>query len=136
MGMLDRKLLRDLWRLRGQVLAIALVVASGVGVLLMSLTALTSLEETGQAYYERQRFAQVFAGLKRAPDALMPRIAAFPGVRTVEARITGFATIDMPGLEKPVVGRLVSLPEAGEPCSIDRFSARAGASPPGASTRS
>ena len=115
MGMLDRKLLRDLWRLRGQVLAIALVVASGVGVLLMSLTALTSLEETGQTYYERQRFAQVFAGLKRAPDALIQRIAALPGVRTAEARITGFATIDMPGLEEPVVGRLVSLPEAGEP---------------------
>lgn len=29
-GMLDRKLLRDAWQLRGQVVAIALVVAAGI----------------------------------------------------------------------------------------------------------
>ena len=40
---LDRKLLRDLWRLRGQVLAIGLVIASGVGLLVMSLTSLEAL---------------------------------------------------------------------------------------------
>jgi len=49
MRALHRKLLRDLWRLRGQVLAIALVMASGVGVLVMSLTTVESLEETAVA---------------------------------------------------------------------------------------
>ena len=43
---LDRKLLRDLWRLRGQVLAIGLVIASGVGLLVMSLTSLEALRNT------------------------------------------------------------------------------------------
>ena len=37
MGALNRKLLRDLWRLRGQVLAVALIVGSGVAVLVMSI---------------------------------------------------------------------------------------------------
>ena len=54
---LDRKLLRDLWHIRGQVLAIGLVIASGVGLLVMSLTALEALEGTADAYYERHRFA-------------------------------------------------------------------------------
>ena len=43
---LDRKLLRDLWRLRGQVLAIGLVMASGVGLLVMSLTSIEALRGT------------------------------------------------------------------------------------------
>ena len=67
MRALHRKLLRDLWRLRGQVLAIALVMASGVGVLVMSLTTVESLEETAIAYYERYRFGHVFARVERAP---------------------------------------------------------------------
>ena len=40
---LTRKLYRDLWRLRGQVLAIALVIASGVSVVVSSLTAVEAL---------------------------------------------------------------------------------------------
>ncbi|MCG8543197.1 MAG: hypothetical protein MJE12_03195, partial [Alphaproteobacteria bacterium] len=68
MRALNRKLLRDLWRLRGQVLAIALVIASGVAVLVMSLTTYESLRGTAEAYYERYRFADVFASVKRAPE--------------------------------------------------------------------
>ena len=70
MRALDLKLTRDLWRLRGQVIAVAMVVASGVGVLVMSLTALHSLEETARAYYERYRFAHVFANVERAHRGL------------------------------------------------------------------
>ena len=74
MHSLDRKLLRDLWRTKGLVLAIALVVATAVATFIMSLGALQSLEETRLAYYERYRFADVFAGLKRAPESLERRI--------------------------------------------------------------
>ena len=35
---LDRKLLRDLWQLRGQVITIALVVASGIAAFCASLS--------------------------------------------------------------------------------------------------
>ena len=91
---LNRKLLRDLWRLKGQVIAVALVVASGVGVLVMSLTALESLRATAEAYYERYRFAHVFASTKRAPERLAREIAAIPGVQAVETRISRLATID------------------------------------------
>ena len=40
---LDRKLLRDLWRLRGQAFAIALVIAAGLSAVMMSLATLDSL---------------------------------------------------------------------------------------------
>ncbi len=124
---LDRKLLRDLWRLRGQVLAVGMVIASGVAVLVMSLGALQALRDTATAYYERQRFAHVFATLKRAPDRVAVRIAEIPGVQAVEARISKLALLDVPGFEEPVIGHLRSIPERGEPV-LDRLTLRAGRS--------
>jgi len=112
---LQRKLLRDLWRLRGQVLAIALVIASGVAVLVMSLGTIEALRQTAAAFYDRSAFADVFATLKRAPEGLVRRIAEIPGVRTVETRIARFTLLDVAGFSEPVVGRIVSIPEQGEP---------------------
>ncbi len=122
---LHRKLMRDLWRLRGQVLAIALVVASGVAVLVMALTALEALSETAEAYYQRYRFADVFAGAKRAPERLAHRIAMIDGVQTVETRITRIAILDIDGFEEPVVGQIVSIPEGRQPL-LNRLALRAG----------
>jgi len=127
MSALDRKLGRDLWRLRGQVVAVALVIASGVALLVMSLSALNSLRATSDAYYDRYRFAEVFAGVKRAPERLAERILAIPGVQTVETRISAFATLDVAGMAEPVIGRLISLPERGEPL-LNRLALRAGRS--------
>ena len=125
MRALNRKLLRDLWRLRGQVLAIALVIASGVAVLVMSLTALEALQGTAEAYYERYRFAQVFASVKRAPERLASRIAALPGVQAVETRIVELAILDIEGFAEPVIGTLASIPERGEP-QLNRLALRQG----------
>jgi len=111
---LDRKLARELWRLRAQVMAIALIVASGVALLVMSLTTVESLEATTAAYYERYRFADVFGQLKRAPARMANQIAAIPGVQTVETRISALATVDVAGFEEPVIGRFLSLPDDGQ----------------------
>jgi putative ABC transport system permease protein len=125
MRALDRKLLRDLWRLRGQVIAIAMVVASGVAVLVMSLSTIEALENTAEAYYERNHFAHVFAGVKRAPVHIANRLARIPGVQTIETRIAKFATLDIKGFAEPVTGRLVSIPERAEPI-LNRLVIRTG----------
>ena len=128
MSSLDRKLLRDLWRLRLQALAIALVIASGVALMVMALTTTESLEATTSAYYERARFADVFARLKRAPDSLEARIAAIPGVRVVETRIVESGLLDVAGYREPVVATLVSLPKSG-PQRLNALVLRAGRLP-------
>jgi len=115
MGMLTRKLVRDLIRLRGQVLAIALVVASGVALLMMSLGTLNALDEMARTYYARYAFAHVFANLERAPNNITQRIAAIPGVQLTETRISRFAIINIDGFDEPITGRLVSIPESGTP---------------------
>lgn len=107
---LDRKLLRDLWEMRGQAAAIAAVIAAGVAMFVTYLSNFDSLERTLTNYYERQRFADVFAGATRAPERLAARIAGIPGVVTVDTRVVAEVTMDVPGMNEPATARLVSIP--------------------------
>ncbi len=115
MSALHRKLVRDLMRLWPQALAIALVMAAGVATLVLGVGIHASLQETREAYYERNRFADVFASVTRAPLAVADEIARIPGVQTVEARIVKAALLDLPGLAEPASATLISLPDRREP---------------------
>jgi putative ABC transport system permease protein len=108
---LDRKLLRDLGQLKGQALAIGLVIAAGVAMFTMYFSTFESLDRTHRTYYDRFRFADVFASLKRAPLATVARIEALPGVARVEPRVVAQVTLDVTGMTEPAVGLLLSIPE-------------------------
>lgn len=111
MRSLNRKLMRDLWHLRGQVFATALVVACGVASFVAMRSTYDSLVESRDSYYSMYRFADVFASLKRAPDSVAAEIAAIPGVAAVQTRVVSKVTLDLPDLAEPAQGRLVSVPE-------------------------
>lgn len=115
MRALNRKLGRDLWHMRGQALAIALIVASGIASFVTARSAYDSLWRSHQDYYARYRFADVFASLKRAPMGLAAKIAAIPGIEAVEPRVVLGVTLDVPGLDDLASARLASLPERGLP---------------------
>jgi putative ABC transport system permease protein len=112
---LDHKLLRDLMRMKGQVLAIGMVIAVGVMMLVMMSGLVTSLNETRSTYYDRYRLADIFAPVTRAPERLLPRLAAIDGVGVVEGRVQGSALIDLPGTDLPVQAQAVSLPDLRDP---------------------
>jgi putative ABC transport system permease protein len=118
---LDRKLLRDIWEMKGQALAIAAVVAAGVTMFVTYLSNFDSLQRTRAEYFDISRFADVFASLKRAPASLEPRLAAIPGVEHVMTRVVADVTLDVPGMSEPATGRLISLPEIGNPPLNDLF---------------
>jgi len=115
MKALDRKLLRDLWLIKGQALAIALVIGGGVATFVTWMGTQESLDQTRAAYYERYRFAGVFSVVKRAPERLAVSIAHIPGVKAVDTRIVRDVTLDIAGLDEPAIGRLISIPERGSP---------------------
>jgi len=115
MRALDRKLLRDFWEMRGMALAIALVLVGGLSTFVMSLSTYDSLTLTQRSYYREQRFAEVFASLKRAPESLAERIREIPGVDKVETRVVAAVNIEVAGFDEPVTGTLVSIPDGGEP---------------------
>ena len=118
---LDRKLLRDLWALKGQAFAISLVIGAGVAMFIMYLSTFASLRDTQRTYYERYRFAQVFAGLTRAPQYLQERIAGIPGVARVDTRVVVDVTLDVPGLTEPASGRLIGIAIPHVPMLNDLF---------------
>jgi putative ABC transport system permease protein len=124
---LDRKLLRDLWRMRGQVLAIAMVAMCGVATLVTMRGAHESLLHAQAAYYERYRFADVFCIVKGAPIGIIERVRSIPGVAQADARVVHDASLDAPGLEEPASGRLVSLPRHGG--GLNRVHLRSGRMP-------
>jgi putative ABC transport system permease protein len=115
MTALHQKLLRDLSRLRGQILAVALVVACGVATVVTTRTAYDSLRTSQDAYYADFRFGDVFAHAKRAPESLASRIASIPGVARVQTRVVFDVTLDVPGLDEPATGHLASIPDRGAP---------------------
>jgi putative ABC transport system permease protein len=118
---LDRKLLRDLNNIKGQVLAISLVIGAGVAMFIMYLSAFHSLRLTQTTYYDRYRFADVFLSLKRAPLSLRDRIAEIPGVARADARVVVDVTLDIEGLAEPASGRLVGIPIPHQPSLNDVF---------------
>ena len=118
---LDRKLFRELWQQRGQLIAIALVVACGIACFVLMRSAYHSLNLTQRAYYEQYRFADVFAELKRAPQSLETEIAGIEGVAQVQTRIVVNVTLDVPGLDEPATGRFISLPRQQEGMLNDLF---------------
>ncbi len=115
MSALHRKLIRDLLQMKGQALAISLVIASGIAVFVMAVSTYQALDLTRQAYYERFRFAEVFASLKRAPLPLADRIAHIPGVAQAEPRVVMDVTLDIEGMSEPAVGRMISIPAGHRP---------------------
>ncbi|MBK8208330.1 MAG: ABC transporter permease [Planctomycetes bacterium] len=121
MPALDRKLLRDLWRMKGQALAIAAVIAAGVAMYVSQLGMLDSLRLTQGEYYSRYRFAHVFTGCKRAPESVLDDIRAIDGVRAAESRVVFAVTLDVPRLDEPAVGQLISYPDEGSPLLNDLF---------------
>ena len=114
MSPLDRKLLRDLVRIRGQVLAIVAVIAVGVMLQVMMSGLVASLTETRRAYYERHRLADIFVTANRVPNPVLARLAEIPGVARIEGRVAGGALIDVPGDSVPIQARAMSLPDRGE----------------------
>ncbi|MCW8829545.1 MAG: ABC transporter permease [Gammaproteobacteria bacterium] len=114
MRALDKKVLRELWQMRGQALAIIAVIVSGVTTMVMFLSTYDSLIETRENYYAENRFAEVFASLKRAPEHLLARIQVIPGVERAESRVVAAVNLDIEGFNEPVIGKLISLPDAGD----------------------
>lgn len=129
---LDRKLVRETRRLKGQILTIALVLASGIVCFVSLGGTYASLANAQSNYYDRTRFAHVFAGAERVPEHVARRIEALPGVETVETRVAADATVPIEGMQRPAYARVLSLPAQRAPLT-NALSLRQGRFPGGGS---
>jgi putative ABC transport system permease protein len=118
---LHRSLLRDLWHLRGQVVAAGLVVACGLAAFVTMRGAYHSLVSARAEYYREFRFADVFAHLQRAPEPMSARLRDIPDVNAVETRIAEDVILSVPNLPEPATGRIISIPNERRPMLNDLF---------------
>ena len=114
MSPLTKKLFRELWAMRGQALAIALVVASGVATFVMAVSTYDSLKLTQSTFYAEYRFADVFVSLKRAPKSIADRIREIPGVDQVDTRVVAPVNLDIEGYSDLATGMLISVSGGNE----------------------
>lgn len=128
MRTINRKILRNLWGMKGQFIAIAMVIASGVATFIMSVSTMQSLKLTQSTFYKEYRFAEVFVSLKRAPESLRSRIQEISGINHVETRVSAPVNIDIPDFPDPVTGNIISIPDSGEP-SLNNLYLRQGKLP-------
>jgi putative ABC transport system permease protein len=125
MTALDRKLLRDLRLLWSQALTIALVVASGIGGFITTLSAVDSLVLARDRFYAAGRFADVFATVKRAPLGVLESLRAVPGVADVQATIEHVVRIELPDSADPVLGQLIGV-DLRSPPAMNRVTLQRG----------
>jgi putative ABC transport system permease protein len=112
---LRKKLWRELGGLKGQIVTIALVLASGIASFIMLRGTFDSLERSRDLYYDRYHFADVFLKLERAPESMAERVAALPGVAAIETRIAESVLVPIEGMSKPAYAQLLSLPSGRAP---------------------
>ncbi len=101
--------------------AVTLVLACGIATYVTMRSAFRSLEFAQADYYSKFRFADVFTHVKRAPEPVSAAILAIPGVAAVQTRVLMDVTLDVPGLNEPATGRLLSIPERRAPMLNDLF---------------
>jgi putative ABC transport system permease protein len=110
-SVLDRKLRRDLLRVRATLVAILLVVVLGVACFVGLFSVYLNLESSRRAYYGQCRMADFWVSLKKAPLSAVERLLDVPGVAEIRPRIAFQATVDLEGVARPLMGQVLSLPE-------------------------
>ena len=109
MSTLQKKLFRDLWRMRYQGFTIALLVGCGIASFVAAVAASASMQASRNAFYEDARFADIFANITRAPISVLDRLRELPGVTAVDGRAVGEFRLGIEGTNEPVVARFVSV---------------------------
>lgn len=112
---LTRKLIREIWHLRGQMIAIVIVVAAGIANFVAMRSVHSSLVLTRDLFYGKTALGNIFVSARRVPESYRDKLAAMEGVAAVETRIEVDVMLDVPGVLEPATGHIVSIPEHGQP---------------------
>ena len=111
MTTLDRKLLRDIGRVKGMLAAVISIIAVGAGCLVGMLSTSDNLRIARDSYYSHCRMADFWIDLKKIPTSDLAEIAGRGGVSEVMGRIEFPVVVDIEGVNEPICGKVISLPE-------------------------
>ncbi len=118
-GVLDRKLLREVRSSGVMLVAIGSIIAVGVMCFIYMRTTYYNLSLAKFRYYNQCRMADFWIELKKAPLVDVERLLDVPGVTAIRPRIQFFATVDLERVPVPLNGLVLSLPDQREPIIND-----------------
>lgn len=112
MNILYKKMVRDLWKTKGQFLAILVVVTLGV-MFYTSINAIVlNLKIASEEYYEDYQFEDISLMLGKSPKGLVKTVEEVPGVKLATGRI--IQDVKMEISEFNTIVRLITLPDSRE----------------------
>ncbi len=114
-SILDCKLRRDLYAAKARLLGVVVIIAIGVAVFLLYQTVYLNLERSRLRSYAACRMADFWVNIQKVPHAEVERLTDVAGISEVRPCITQHLIIDLPGVERPLTGTLVSLPSDPQP---------------------
>ncbi len=104
-----KKFCRDLKESKGQFVSVLAVVIIGVMFYTGMYSALESLSTAGRDYFSYYRLADIWGTVYRAPEGVVERIEAIPGVKMADGRVVQDVRIFME--DQNAMVRLISLPD-------------------------
>jgi len=119
MNTLNRKLLRDLWKSKGQAIAVTAVILCGIGDYVCVSSAYRNLKLTRDTYYREYRLADFWIPLERAPKSAIFKVEAIEGISSARGRIVKDVNLDVEGDDDPKIGRIVTMPDKPRPVLND-----------------
>jgi putative ABC transport system permease protein len=116
---LNRKLLRDLKAAAGMLLAITGIITVGVTCFVGLSSSYHNLADAKRRYYAECRMADFSIEVKKVPLSELGPVAGLPGVAEIRPRIQSNAAVDLEGVEEPLNGLVLSLPDRKQPTIND-----------------
>ncbi len=113
MKKLHLRMFRMIRHQMGQFLAVAAVIAVGLLMYTAMNMASVNLENSVNAYYESNRFADIYVELVRIPDSGVADVLGIEEVETAEGRIVQDVPLDVADKDSRVRIRLISTPPGG-----------------------
>lgn len=118
-GVLHKKLLRNMRRQWAQTLAVVAVVACGIAAYICVYSAYLNLGLTRDTYYAQNRLADFEIMVERVPETALYKLATMDGVRKVRGRIVEDVNVDIDDVDEPRIGRMISMPNPRRPVIND-----------------
>jgi len=112
---LDRKLRRDLYRAKGLLAAIIMILGLGVSSYVANLSLYFNLELSRRSYYAECRMADFWIEIEKLPRSEVERLRQVQGVGDLHSRIVFPVTVDLNSVSRPLSGRIVSMPPNPKP---------------------
>ena len=112
---LNRKLRRDIIRLKGMIVAVVSIIAVGTSSYVGMLATYNNLDNAKIRYYSQCRMADFWVDLKKAPKTELAQLLEIPGISELRARISFPVVVDLEGVDKPISGVVISMPSEPAP---------------------